>query len=375
MDSKYVEYPDECPDQVKFVIAQLNDYFKDEDPEFQISSCQDLVSKMSDGCVMLQLLKSKFCLSISHKLPSFIHSLDLIVENWNFALNILRENNVPFIEVSPQDLASGNFNSIVEVLNSFFLHIQRDIIVVYSSGARIQLTKWIREIMPPFVHEQWPFLRILNYTSDWFDGYLLAHLFNALCQKRANFLEKVINPKLLPRGILFQENSQASRDLLKPCIVIENRKLGVELIEEVMTKSQDFLGIPKLFEAKEIIECPCDLSMMTYVSYFRDREDELKINPKAQPKCFTYYNSKYILLHIESRIKEYCIHVLFLLSNSLDFRSLPQELIYFLMTQLIHSITYLLFLFSFCPLCDRDEMSCAWESMILSHLKKNLECR
>lgn len=370
-DSHNGENPKELSE---FLIChELNFYFQD-DPELQIPSYQDLIPMMSDGSLVLQMLKKmRFVSSIPHKLPNFKNFKS---ENWALSLEILRERGCVFRSALPEQLVSGNLAAFLEVFGAF-LQILPQIPQDETPGwkyAEKELTAFIK-IMPDCVNQLWPFLKYLNYDSDWNDGYLLSHLFNSICLKIAHFLENYINPKMMSRGLFFIERSQSSRDPLKSCIVIEDGKLGIELLEEAISKSQDILNIPRLLEPIEVIEDPCELSMMTYVSYFRDYLcDKLTKNPQIRTNCFTYYHRELILDHIHSSIKHHCIEVLFLLSNSIDFSCLPIELIYLICTLLIRT---LLDVIAMCPLCDNDESqyliwSCSWHSTIFSPLRKKL---
>jgi hypothetical protein len=102
-----------------------------------------------------------------------------------------------------------------------------------------ELLAWVNSIIPEY--------KIKNFTSDWQTG-------KAICA-----LAEAVQPGQLTLPRDFKNES------------IADCKMGVE-------SARDKMGIIPLVDVEDIVNFPDQNSMMTYVSYFRDRWEFLKTN-------------------------------------------------------------------------------------------------
>merc|ERR1711997_27640 len=57
-------------------------------------------------------------------------------------------------------------------------------------------------------------------------------------------------------------------------------------IQEAMSKAETHFGIPQVMDASDMAVLPDELSVMTYVSYYRDKAHELEKKAKAGGKSY-----------------------------------------------------------------------------------------
>ena len=156
------------------------------------------------------------------------------LENNSFALNFLKAEGIKLVAIGPEDIVDYQLKLILGLIWTIILryHIQKG---DGNSSAKNELLEWVRKTIPE--------CDVKNFTDSWSDGKAICHLTEAL--KRGTIdLDKVDN------------NPNA----------LENATLGEDMAEKV-------LEIPKVLLPEDMVsDHPDELSVMTYISYFRDYE-------------------------------------------------------------------------------------------------------
>lgn len=369
-DSQILEYPEDPSEwctalrtQVRIITKQLNSYFQ-HDPEFIISSPEALVSEMADGTRMLKLLQyASFGYAYFPTMHIFPTQLFFKLENWNLAFEKLRGYGIVFVGIGAQDLVNGNLKLLLGVLHVLFLRAQsHHTCACCGSSAKYRLIEWIAQtIGPDYVSMD---VKHFDFERSLQDGIVFGALFNAVFQLQKKHLESVIFPMIASQRELnfILHSNYHSQPSLEPLIEINNRD-SLQLVEEVVNKSDQFFGIPAILEAVDIVQFPDSLANMTYISYFRDCVD-FRFNQSASR------NNSFILKQIYERIREHYIQVYLCLSTSASNKHLPRELVYLISKKVIYVILEAL---SLCPFCNPDKKcDCYWEKDLMPLLRSML---
>ena len=128
-----------------------------------------------------------------------------------------------------------------------------------GKSARSDLLKWVQQQIPEY--------GIKNFTTDWNDGRAIVALTNSL------------EPGVYPNHLDLNPNN-----------ALDNAKLGTDLAEK-------HFEIPKVLAPEDMVNPDVDeLSVMTYISYFRDylnnaakrKQAELLEKTPVASKCKVY---------------------------------------------------------------------------------------
>jgi len=161
------------------------------------------------------------------------------LENNSFALNFLKNEGIKLVAIGPED--------IVDHANKLILGLIWTIILRYQiqkgdqgGSAKNELLQWVRRQIPE--------CDVNNFTTSWQDGKAICHL--------ADSLQRGI----IPGGLdAVDENPDP----------LANATLGEDAAEKE-------LGIPKVLLPEDMVSSePDELSVMTYISFYRDYLDNL----------------------------------------------------------------------------------------------------
>lgn len=161
------------------------------------------------------------------------------LENNLAALNFLKAEGIKLVGIGAEDICDGKIKLILGLIWTIILRYQ---INVSSSGeggssssARSDLLKWVQSKIPDY--------NIKNFSSNWNDG-------RAIC---------ALGEALLP-GQCPNHKQMDPKDSHK------NAETG-------LTNAKKNMGIPEIVGVEDMVHEGVDeLSMMTYISYFRDWE-------------------------------------------------------------------------------------------------------
>lgn len=202
----------------------------------KIMKINDLEKDLEDGVILCALLEQ-----ISGKSTGLVNKKPKIraqkLENTGAALKFLKSEGIKLVAIGPEDITDGRLKLILGLIWTIILRYQIQKIAVGAGGsAKNDLLQWVRKQIPEY--------NINNFTEDWRDG-------KALC---------ALGESLKP-GIV--DLSQ-----MKHKSPLENARTGTDAAERE-------LGIPPILNPEDLISPDVDeLSVMTYISYFRDYEQE-----------------------------------------------------------------------------------------------------
>lgn len=184
-------------------------------------------------CALLELISGKN-VGIVNKKPR-IRAQKL--ENTGAALRFLRDEGIKLVAIGPEDITDGRTKLILGLIWTIILRYQiQKVAVGVGNSAKQDLLAWVRKQIPEY--------NIQNFGKDWTDGKALCALTNSL---EPGVLDLSQMPYKTP---------------------LENARAGTEAAEKD-------LGIPPILQPEDLVSPDVDdLSVMTYISYFRDYEQE-----------------------------------------------------------------------------------------------------
>jgi filamin len=231
-----------------------NTYLKE-----RMMKVNDLQSDFSDGVLLINLLEVISSKEIRgyNKKPKLRPQK---MENNDFALQFLKREGIKLVNIgaSGECAVSFDFFSLIVCISlcslfslfspfvditdcklKLILGLIWTIILRYQiqieegKSARSDLLKWVRQQIPEY--------NINNFGKDWNDGKAIVALSNSL------------EPGIYPNHMQLDANDS-----------LENAKLGTDLAEK-------HFEIPKVLAPEDMVNSEVDeLSVMTYISYFRD---------------------------------------------------------------------------------------------------------
>jgi filamin len=196
----------------------------------------NLDTDFEDGvllCALLEQISSKN-VGIVNKKPK-IRAQKL--ENTGAALRFLRDEGIKLVAIGPEDITDGRTKLILGLIWTIILRYQiQKVAVGVGNSAKQDLLAWVRKQIPEY--------NITNFKENWQDGRALCALTNSL------------EPGILDLSALPHRTP------------LENARAGTEAAEKD-------LGIPPILQPEDLVSPDVDeLSVMTYISYFRDYEQE-----------------------------------------------------------------------------------------------------
>jgi filamin len=196
----------------------------------------NLDTDFEDGvllCALLEQISSKN-VGIVNKKPK-IRAQKL--ENTGAALRFLHNEGIKLVAIGPEDITDGRTKLILGLIWTIILRYQiQKVAVGVGHSAKNDLLAWVRKQIPEY--------NITNFKENWQDG-------RALCALGNSLEPGIVDLSRLPHRT-----------------PLENARTGTEAAEKE-------LGIPPILQPEDLVSPDVDeLSVMTYISYFRDYEQE-----------------------------------------------------------------------------------------------------
>jgi len=140
------------------------------------------------------------------------------------------------VGIGPEDIAMGNIKLLLGLLWTIILRYHINI----AGSVKAELLDWVRQQVKPYdIRNKEENLK--NCTSDWQDGTVLSALTDSL----------------KPGVITPHDMSAITRTPLKD-------------IQKAISTAEEIFGIPAIMDAEDIVDNPDELSLLTYLSYFRN---------------------------------------------------------------------------------------------------------
>eukprot|EP01114_Cavostelium_apophysatum_P014354 TRINITY_DN369_c0_g1_i1.p1 TRINITY_DN369_c0_g1~~TRINITY_DN369_c0_g1_i1.p1 ORF type:complete len:755 (+),score=260.59 TRINITY_DN369_c0_g1_i1:68-2332(+) len=219
VDQKWVEI------QKKTFTRWANTFLKE-----RMMKIDDLETDLSDGLLLINLLEIISSKSVGkfNKAPK-IRTQKL--ENNSFALKFLQSEGIKLVNIGNEDIVDSKLKLILGLIWTIILRYQ--IHIEEGKSARSDLLKWVQQQIPEY--------NIKNFSSNWNDGKAICALADSLM------------PGICPNHMALDPNAP-----------LYNAELGCGVAEEK-------LNIPKVLDPRDMINPNVDeLSVMTYISYYRD---------------------------------------------------------------------------------------------------------
>jgi len=198
---------------------------------------QDLREDLKDGvklCELLEVISSKKVGSYSRNPKLRYHFL----ENVGVALNFIKAEGLTLVGIGPEDIVDGKLKLDLGLMWTIILRYH--INVIGKGSPKWELLQWVRQQVEPYdIKNKGDQLK--NFTSDWQDGTVLFAL----------------------------------TDSLKPGVITPTNMSGLtrkplDDSQKAMDTAEKEYEIPQLLDAIDLVNNPDELSLMTYISYFRD---------------------------------------------------------------------------------------------------------
>lgn len=220
--------------------------------------CQDLIHDLQDGLMLINLME---IISAKQVCPNYNKRPKIKaqkLENCGWVLKFLKDEGLKLVAIGPEDLVDPKRKLILGLIWTIILryHIQKGGV---STSAKNELLAWVQKMIPES--------HVTDFTSSWQDGKAICHLVDAI-----------------ERGTVDVPAVDARNDPLA------NASLGENVAEEKF-------GIPQILAPADMVSPDSDeLSVMTYISYFRDyynnknKNDELATAKRMcdPSKCLVY---------------------------------------------------------------------------------------
>lgn len=224
--------------QKKAFTAWINTELSDNpDEEIKKMKLENIYEDLDSGVILINLMETISAKKIGKYKKNAKHKLHKI-ENLNKALKFMRSQGVHLVNISAEDILSKNEVCILGLIWTLILRYQ----INKSWGAAGEskdLLGWVNDKISPYG------LIATNFTTSFQDPRTFRALVNAL--------SKGCMPVNPPRDT---DQEQA--------------------MDEAMDFAEDSFDIPKMLDANDVIMSPDNHSIMTYVSYYRKKENNLK---------------------------------------------------------------------------------------------------
>eukprot|EP01089_Gocevia_fonbrunei_P013346 TRINITY_DN340_c0_g1_i5.p1 TRINITY_DN340_c0_g1~~TRINITY_DN340_c0_g1_i5.p1 ORF type:complete len:1157 (-),score=418.97 TRINITY_DN340_c0_g1_i5:34-3504(-) len=197
----------------------------------------DLVEDLKDGvklCELLEIISSKSVGKFNRSPKLRYHFL----ENVRFALEFIKREGLTLVGIGPEDIVDGKIKLDLGLMWTIILRYH--INVIGKGSPKWELLQWVRQQIEPYNVEK-KGDQLKNFTTDWQDGTVLFALADSL------------EPGILTP---YDMSKLARRPLVDA--------------QKAMDTAEEAYDIPKLLDAEDLVNNPDELSMMTYISYFRD---------------------------------------------------------------------------------------------------------
>ena len=195
---------------------------------------EDLQTGLDDGINFINLLEVISGKSLG-RYNKTIRVRPQALENCGKGLDFLRSEGIRLVGIGPEDLVDHKLKLILGLIWTIILRYQ---INTGEGSAKRELLEWVRKKVKPY---DIPYVE--NFTSSWVDAKTLSALTDSL------------EPGTLP-GV-------------PGCLTDD----AVADTDKAMGAAEETYGIPRIIDADDMVHLPDELSIMTYVSYFRDWDE------------------------------------------------------------------------------------------------------
>jgi filamin len=231
----------------------------------RVMKINDLQEDLKDGvklCNLLEIISSKSLGQFNKKPQLRYHFL----ENNGRALQFIKDEGLTLVGIGPEDIVDGKLKLDLGLMWTIILRYH--INVIGKGSPKWELLQWVRQQVEPYsIDKKGDHLK--NFTTDWQDGTVLFALADSL-----------------KPGVLTPTNmSGLTRKPLNDA-------------QKAMHVSEQEYQIPQLLDAADLVNNPDELSLMTYISYFRDyssddarrrREEAERRRKTADPaQCYAH---------------------------------------------------------------------------------------
>jgi hypothetical protein len=190
---------------------------------------QNLETDLASGLNLINLLEIISQKDIGGKYNKNPKLRPQQLENVSLCLKFIQNQGLKLVNIGPEDIVDSNLRLILGLIWTLILRFQ-----IQRGGfeGKAELLEWVRKQVAPYGEKP------NNFNFDWKNGRVLSALTDSL-----------------QTGVMPQNtwSGNALQDL--------------ERAQDIAEKEYQ---IPKLIDAIDIVECPDELAMMTYISYFRD---------------------------------------------------------------------------------------------------------
>lgn len=202
-----------------------NNYLKE-----RILKIGDLATDLEDGTLLINLLEiisSKKILKYN-KQPKIRMQK---IENNNMAVGFIKSEGLKLVGIGAEDIVDGQLKLILGLIWTLILRYQIQM-SESDNSPKAALLEWVKKQVAPYK------VPVYNFTDSWQDGRVLTALTDSLRQG------------VCPMNGL---TNDAEKD-----------------IDRAMDSALENYDIPKIMDAIDMATLPDELSVITYVSYFRD---------------------------------------------------------------------------------------------------------
>ncbi|EGG21588.1 gelation factor [Cavenderia fasciculata] len=210
--------------QKRTFTGWANNYLKE-----RILKINDLGADLEDGVLLINLLEiisSKKILKYNKTAKMRLHKM----ENNNLAVAFIKSEGLKLVGIGAEDIVDGQLKLILGLIWTLILRYQ--IQMAETDSPKAALLEWVRQQVKPYG------VVVNNFTDSWRDGKVLSAL----------------------------------TDSLQPGVLDMNSLTGdaVTDVDRAMDVALEKYEIPKIMDPSDMVNLPDELSVITYVSYFRD---------------------------------------------------------------------------------------------------------
>jgi hypothetical protein len=215
----------------------------------------ELDKDLSDGVLLFNLLEILSGEDIKPKAKKGVKMKVQKVENLNFSLKFLRDKQIKLVNISAEDVFEQKKKLILGLIWTLILRFQIQQVEQEDDGkntVKKDLLDWCNRALNPQGEH------VNNFTTDWQNGAAFQGLVN-YCRGSEQFDLRAIDRESVP---------------------------GKETaLNNAFRAAEEHFNFPQLLDAVDVIEAPDELSIMTYVSYFRGYKTE---NTACAAKSLAY---------------------------------------------------------------------------------------
>ncbi|EFA84721.1 gelation factor [Heterostelium album PN500] len=228
--------------QKRTFTGWANNYLKE-----RILKINDLGTDLEDGVLLINLLEiisSKKILKFNKTPKIRLHKM----ENNNLAVNFIKTEGLKLVGIGAEDIVDGQLKLILGLIWTLILRYQ--IQMAETDSPKAALLEWVRNQVRPYG------VTVSNFTDSWCDGRVLSAL----------------------------------TDSLKPGVLDFNSLSGDSYtdVNRAMDVALEAYEIPKIMDPTDMVSLPDELSVITYVSYFRDYQVNKANRDKAAAEALEH---------------------------------------------------------------------------------------